>query len=729
MKLGSKVASPVIVNVLRHEGLLESGPETSLAEFKIRLADEREIELVTPPRVTISLLEDLELELEGIKAKFKWVGIPKVVDRVEKEERFLSDRKGYVRLLQLTRNRFGVQMVDSLSGSINVGEIKSDVAVDLASLTRPQSFEQSLNPPSPSITIPERSRIRRTPRRELSDSDASMVFPMAAARAPRAAAEIPEPVGSAPCTEEEWVTAYPRIEANPWSVVQRSPIRVEVSLDLSPVIENVGQAKLPRGRHKLRVHVLLGRQSAWEGLEFDSNEGTVASAVFNKLVAPDIAETQASPNADRDFVPIVVNFYLNNRWCGEGRRNIEIRARSDVVPSEVIRTAKESPWVIFLRPGPGAVPPDLLVRIHSLGLTNYRFVLVSPHMNFEIMEGESVVSLGVEAQSFAKKRLTFFEGPGGKLRDELTAKEVDQVKSRLEEIYDFAPEVFKEGYWKLMRLVDRSSKIKGNPGPKLETIQFVSDEPYIPWDLMKPRGELEGEKGQILSIRHAVGRWSAAKQCHIRSQLIVKSMVVFASGYDDAQGYAPLLWAKEEGRFLSCSPYGAKALALTEANVSNLFNAGGAQCVHFACHGAMDVAIPSNSTIRLSGNQDLTTDQVDREGARDGLGKDRPLIFLNACQVASQGRWVAIVTGWPQAFMNIGATACIAPLLNIYDETAKVVAEKFYKRAFEEGASLGDALRGIKGEWEVERSLTYLCYALYGDPAAKVVWRPLPSLA
>jgi len=75
----------------------------------------------------------------------------------------------------------------------------------------------------------------------------------------------------------------------------------------------------------------------------------------------------------------------------------------------------------------------------------------------------------------------------------------------------------------------------------------------------------------------------------------------------------------------------------------------------------------------------------------------------------------------------MGATACVAPLWSVIDESAKDVAAEFYDLVLTSGnkksMALGEALRVIRSRWKEKQSLTYLGYVLYGDPTATLDWR------
>ena len=119
--------------------------------------------------------------------------------------------------------------------------------------------------------------------------------------------------------------------------------------------------------------------------------------------------------------------------------------------------------------------------------------------------------------------------------------------------------------------------------------------------------------------------------------------------------------------------------------------------------------------------------RVDQQKVRLGIGKHHPFIFLNACQVGASGNQLSLRTGWPECFLNIGASACVAPLWSVNDARAKKVAEDFYAMTRDQGMTLSQALRETRKQWVQGTHLTYLAYVLYGDPAARINWQTKPA--
>jgi chaperonin GroEL len=536
-----------------------------------------------------------------------------------------------------------------------------------------------------------------------------------------------EPPGS---DEPPEPPVYPSIDPEPEHVVQNNTFRVSVSLQWEPSAATPGEVHLPPGkRHTLDVHLLLEGNSAWDTLVWSRTHGTVKPARFG-FVAPYIGVRPDGTVPDRLYVALAANFYLNGRWCGEGLRNIEVLLNGDVKPSDAIQPPKTPIWNKLLNLERGADPPDLLVRIQQVGGDMYEWTLFSPHLDLRPRPGSpgERKQLGDGAHRFVR---TNFDRAAGVALEDTT---IPVIEARCREIYESTPDSFKDAYWKLYAAEQKGSPVggrgkrSGSRPPRLKSIQFISDEPYVPWELMIVREDSfernpNRVKEEILSIRHAVGRWTAKASGQLRQRIRVQGVEVFASDYKAVEGVEPKLpWVAEERDWLE-KQYGAHPGALKFQPIMQFLKEGKAQAIHFSCHGEMNVELPADSALWLEDFRKFVTAYVATEEVRDGVGREHPFVFLNACQVAGAGTQLSLVTGWPQTFLGAGASACVAPLWSVVDENAKEVATKFYRLVFEEGKTLGEALQQIRVEWKRRRSLTFLSYVLYGDPMARVEWR------
>ena len=231
---------------------------------------------------------------------------------------------------------------------------------------------------------------------------------------------------------------------------------------------------------------------------------------------------------------------------------------------------------------------------------------------------------------------------------------------------------------------------------------------------------------EFLAIRHCVGRWLASDSARLVQKISVTKLAVSASDYLTVASMAQKLpWAAEEKKFLQKN-YTAQGIDLKSTALLEFLEAGGSQTLHLACHGLMSVAAPNTSQLILEDNpNNLKPTMVNTAEVRRGLGRDHPLVFLNACDVGGAAASLSLVAGFPAAFLGAGAAAIISPLWAVNDKRAKEIAEFFYTHAFSTSPRpIGDIMREIRAGWIEKQHLTYLAYVLYGDPLARVHYTP-----
>lgn len=537
-------------------------------------------------------------------------------------------------------------------------------------------------------------------------------------------------IGAAP---DDW-PAYPEIELSEEHPVQSTTINVEVRIKFERPAKTVGIIKLPRDnkQYVLDVHLLLGKESRWSKLVFQRPKGTIEAAIFENVTVPSIPQSEKN-KSERLLRDIYVNFYLldpydpndltpvrSARWCGEAVRTIEILARKGMEPT-AIEPQEAVEWREHLHLPLTSPPPDLLVRIQRLGEREFQWTVLSPHRDFKALPPSALYCrLSTAPFTFMQDH---FERLAGK---ELDQDQIQKLNEACDLIYAATPPGFQQAYWDL-RLGTGQDPKKRAP---LETIQFVSDEPYIPWELMRVADDdrAGNEEPEILALQHAVGRWIAPDAHELRQSLSISEIAVFATDYAKVAGVKnKLKWAPIELQNL-VDNFSAIEKKVLKAVMAEFLKEGQAQAIHFSCHGEMNVQIPDKALIKLE-DADLFASTVWSTETRRGIGRQRPLVFLNACQTGATGELLGFVFGWPQAFLRMGATACIAPLWGVIDESAKDAAADFYqlvlkgnKESGEKPVALGEALRRIRSKWKDKKSLTYLGYILYGDPTAKLDW-------
>jgi CHAT domain-containing protein len=99
----------------------------------------------------------------------------------------------------------------------------------------------------------------------------------------------------------------------------------------------------------------------------------------------------------------------------------------------------------------------------------------------------------------------------------------------------------------------------------------------------------------------------------------------------------------------------------------------------------------------------------------------RPMVMLNACQLGRFTSRLYNVGGFTPAFMRAGAGVFIAALWSIGDSPARVFSEAFYQAFVKDGKMLAEAVKIGRAAARKSAPDTWLSYAVYGHPYARVV--------
>jgi hypothetical protein len=526
---------------------------------------------------------------------------------------------------------------------------------------------------------------------------------------------------------------FPDIATDTPHPVAGDPLVLTVSLALEASESTRGMVAIPDTGEPLilRTHLLLGEHSEWGELTWVTGQGTVDPAVF-RLTTPGTQVAPASRDhslgsptpPDRALLEARVNFYMAHRWCGEASRHLDVRRDASVPPLDEIPPPEGPTWRTGLTLEPGAVPPDLIVRIQrGGGVGQYIWSCLSPHVRLSPPgdPADALMSLGSDAVTFVRQRF------GARANRPLGRMDLADLEGIGEEIYRATPAHFKDSYWTVHAWMEQA-------GIPFTSIQIVTDEPFIPWELMRLDEPVRGPgvPAEFLGIRHSVGRWLAEHVGGPRQRIPLGEVAVAASDYDGIQGAKPLPWAGEERTFLETT-HRATRVELRGEAVLDFLEGGTAHVVHFACHGQMSLQNPNDSILVMEDAPNhVRPTHVARGRVRDhGLGRQHPLVFLNACEVGGTAQALSLVAGFPAAFLQAGASALVSPLWVVNDERAFQIAREFYDTALAPGPPrpLGQLLRDVRARWEEEKHLTYLSYVLYGDPLAWVDVSAAPGAA
>ena len=265
----------------------------------------------------------------------------------------------------------------------------------------------------------------------------------------------------------------------------------------------------------------------------------------------------------------------------------------------------------------------------------------------------------------------------------------------------------------------------------LETIQVISDEPFIPWELayLKEPGKKAVRNSYFLAEKGLV-RWLAEADQFPPLKLRLrdgKASYVIPE-YPPASGFQ--LPGAQAERAMLAEVLSAEPIAPASSMVLDAIETPGRfDILHFACHGLANPNFIWDSGLLMEGKMkngsyrqdNLLSSQV--EAFADLQEPDwagGPLVFLNACQVGRQGYNLAGTGGFAKAFVTSGAGAFISTHWSVGDRSALDFSKTLYKQLLA-GNSMMTAVAAARKAAKNMEEMTWLSYVVYADPYAKLM--------
>lgn len=295
---------------------------------------------------------------------------------------------------------------------------------------------------------------------------------------------------------------------------------------------------------------------------------------------------------------------------------------------------------------------------------------------------------------------------------ELTGDEAARME---EEVADLGVELYEQLFPAPLRQLYWELKARRDAG-EVRNLLIVSDEPWIPWELVKPYDVVDGNdvEDDHLAGAWCMSRWLAGAavpaDLNIRAARLIAPMLSLDFVTSEMQYFGSLAARQIE----TAQPISTRAQFL------ELAEQGGAQLFHFATHGNYNQEFVDESPIVLEGDPLFPSD-LTRRRAR-GLRREKPLVFLNTCHGARVGYNLTGLGGWAQRLVDhLGVTAFVGALWEVHDELASKFAQIFYEELWA-GKTLGEAFFSSRQQVRAMQSAnpTWLAYTLYGDPNSRV---------
>lgn len=257
------------------------------------------------------------------------------------------------------------------------------------------------------------------------------------------------------------------------------------------------------------------------------------------------------------------------------------------------------------------------------------------------------------------------------------------------------------------------------------TLLIVSDEPYIPWELVWPYGRgWQDDVPWCTSLR--LTRW-LRRDARGNGHEAPPTRLLFRSLACLAPTDSALPAARRERQFLvdllaqrgisDVSP-----ASPTWSQVLDLLEAGGYDWLHAAAHGNFYPEAPdADSAIWLQGRRPLTPNAIVGAAIESYIHEHRPGFAFNACYSGREGWALTCLGGWANRLISTGAGLFLGPLWAVEDQAALAFAQTFYQQLLD-GETVAEAVRQSRLSVYHSGDPSWLAYSVYAHPNARLVF-------
>jgi hypothetical protein len=256
------------------------------------------------------------------------------------------------------------------------------------------------------------------------------------------------------------------------------------------------------------------------------------------------------------------------------------------------------------------------------------------------------------------------------------------------------------------------------------TIQFSSEEFFIPWELLYD-GPLGGQAdvSYFWGMRHIVSRAliQDARPGDLESPVIQSlrphvGLIAYNNLEYVVKREIPALRKLHQSKqihLLFCHPMNANQRD-KELEGFGRFLRKNIQIAHLACHARKEQQI-FQSYLLVSNDFPITIEDF---GTREFEIKHRPFVILNACLTGTINP--LHTANWAAEFWKRGARGVLATEFHVPDSFAAAFTEQLYNH-FLSGTPIGEALLATRRYfWEEQSNPLGLAYALYSSPSIRI---------
>lgn len=245
---------------------------------------------------------------------------------------------------------------------------------------------------------------------------------------------------------------------------------------------------------------------------------------------------------------------------------------------------------------------------------------------------------------------------------------------------------------------------------KVSSVQFVSDDPHIPWELLRLRVR-EGRgwiEGPFLCEAFVLTRW--LRQVAETYVLPVRRLAFVIPKHSGLPSSTP---EQEDLLGLRGSNREVTEIRPQRSDVLAALSTGDFDAWHFGGHGR---ALEADADLWSLELDDHPLRPEDLGASAANLGVPHPLVFFNSCNIGRSGRSLVGMGGWPRALLDVGVGAFIGALWEVRDSKARLFEQTFY-RLFLSGTPIGEAVRQARLTIK-DGSPYWLAYTVFAHPLA-----------
>jgi hypothetical protein len=262
---------------------------------------------------------------------------------------------------------------------------------------------------------------------------------------------------------------------------------------------------------------------------------------------------------------------------------------------------------------------------------------------------------------------------------------------------------------------------------RIKTIQVVSWEPYIPWELVRLTDPDSGNIDDRYLAEYGLIRT-------LSDEMPPRSLPMTRWGYLGAtfpMGTFPPIGAELDfftGQSAeSLRGHGIKpaAISATRDAFYNALANDEFDVLHLSCHAesqhqSIERArlIIGDETAPADGQPRLVEVDTITVQAEARLKTRRPLVFLNACETGRMGAVLTAWGGWPNVFLRAGAGAFVGSAWAVRDKPAAVFSTVFYN-ALLRNQTLAEAASAARTSAKKLGDASWLAFKVYGHPRAR----------